>query len=83
MTSLELIEQVVAELTGKTPQIAVEEDNHGAVITLTVTGQVSALIGKNGVTIDALRTLIKALGYNGKHRIKLRLHEQASPQPSA
>lgn len=52
------------------------EDEHGAVITITPKGNVSALIGRSGTTIDAIRTLAKAIGYNGKHRIKVKLDEQ-------
>lgn len=72
----QLVKSIVAHLTGEYPTISIEEDEFGAVITIVVSGKISSLVGKNGTTIDALRTLLKALGYNGKHRIKLTIHEQ-------
>lgn len=76
MDCKDFIESIVTHLTGVKPAVTIEEDEFGAIITLDVTGRVSSLIGKNGVTIDAIRTLIKAIGFNGKHRIKLRINEQ-------
>lgn len=72
----QVIEWIVTYLTGNTPEISIEEDEFGAVITIVVSGKVSVLIGKNGTTVDALRTLLKAIGYNAKHRVKLVVHEQ-------
>lgn len=72
----EFITDIVTHLTGEKPDIQVQEDEHGAVLTVTVSGKVSSLIGRNGTTIDAIRTLVKAVGYNGKHRIKVRIYEQ-------
>lgn len=75
MKSDKFIEQIVSHLTGEQPEVSVVEDEHGAVITVNVKGRISPLIGRNGTTIDAIRTIVKAIGYNGKHRIKVRLHE--------
>jgi predicted RNA-binding protein YlqC (UPF0109 family) len=77
MNCKDFLNDIITHLTGVEPEILVEEDEHGAVITLKVKGKVSALIGKNGTTIDAVRTLVKAIGHNGKHRLKLRIHESA------
>lgn len=79
---MDFIEQLVAELTGTKSEITVTEDEYGAIITIHAKDNVSLLIGKGGGTIDAIRTIVKALGYNGKHRIKLRINEQTSTQPS-
>lgn len=76
MNTEQLVNSIVTQLTGVQPSISVQEDEFGAVITIVVGGKISSLVGKNGTTIDALRTLLKALGYNGKHRLKLVLHEQ-------
>lgn len=77
MNSLDFIVDVAEHLTGELPKdVQVNEDASGAVITLTPAGNVSSLIGKNGTTIDAIRVLCKAIGYNGKHRIKIKLDEQ-------
>jgi predicted RNA-binding protein YlqC (UPF0109 family) len=76
MNSKEFVSDIVEHLTGAKPEIDCVEDEHGAVITITPKGNVSALIGRSGTTIDAIRTLCKAIGYNGKHRIKVKLDEQ-------
>lgn len=77
MNSLDFIVDVAEHLTGERPKdVQVNEDASGAVITVTPAGNVSSLIGKNGTTIDAIRVLCKAIGYNGKHRIKIKLDEQ-------
>lgn len=75
MNCIDFLKDIVTELTGKTPVVDILEDEHGAVITLKVSGSISSLIGKHGVTIDAIRTVTKAIGHNGLHRIKLRLNE--------
>jgi len=77
MNSLDFMADITEQLTGQRPaDIVVNEDASGAVITVTPAGNVSSLIGKNGTTIDAIRVLCKAIGYNGKHRIKIKIDEQ-------
>ena len=76
MNSKEFLSDIVEHLTGAQPDIQVDEDATGAVITVTPSGNISALIGKSGTTIDAIRVLCKAIGYNGKHRVKIKLNEQ-------
>lgn len=76
MNSKDFVSQIVEHLTGQKPVIALIEDEDGAVLTITPSGNVSALIGRKGTTIDAIRTVCKAIGVNGKHRIKLKLNEQ-------
>lgn len=76
MNSKVFLSDVVEHLTGAKPEIQVDEDASGAVITVTPSGNVSALIGKSGTTIDAIRVLCKAIGYDGKHRVKIKLNEQ-------
>ena len=75
MNCIDFLNDIITHLTGEKPDILVEQDEHGAVITLQVKGNVSPLIGKRGATIDAVRTLAKAIGIEGKHRLKLRIHE--------
>lgn len=74
LDSKELIERTVAKLTEDTGKVKVREDEHGAVFEIFSTNN-SALVGKNHATIESLRVLSKALGYNGKHRIKIVLRE--------
>lgn len=71
----QLVHDIVSHLTGQDTTVTVEEDEQGAVVTIVVGGKVPSLIGKDGTTINALRTLLKAIGINGKHRIKLRVSE--------
>lgn len=75
MNSKDFVRDIVAHLTGEEPDVTAIEDEFGAVITINVKGRVSSLIGKQGVTIEAIRVLCKAIGYNGKHRIKVRIIE--------
>lgn len=76
MNSKDFVSQIVEHLTGEKPKVALIEDQDGAVLTVSPTGNVSALIGRKGTTIDAIRTVCKAIGVNGKHRIKVKLDEQ-------
>lgn len=76
MNSKDFVSDIVTHLTGSAPEVDLIEDEHGAVITISPKGNVSALIGRSGTTIDAIRTLCKAIGYNGKHRIKVKIYEQ-------
>jgi predicted RNA-binding protein YlqC (UPF0109 family) len=76
MNSKDFVSDIVTHLTGEAPKVELVEDEHGAVITITPKGNVSALIGRAGTTIDSIRILCKAIGYNGKHRIKVKLDEQ-------
>lgn len=75
MNSKDFVSEIVEHLTGKTPEVHVQEDEHGAILTVTPHGNVASLIGRQGSTIDAIRILCKAIGYNGKYRIKLILDE--------
>lgn len=72
----ELVRNIAWELTGEEPKVEVTEDEYGAIIDVTVTGKISKLIGKNGSTIDAIRTVVKSIGYNNLHRVKVQIHEQ-------
>lgn len=78
MNCKDFIHDVVTHLSGEAPAIDVVEDEHGAVITISIKGATSPVIGKHGATIDAIRTIVKAIGYNGKHRIKVVIDESAS-----
>lgn len=73
----QLVQTIVTHLTKHDTQVIVDEDEFGAVVTIVAGGNVPSLIGKNGTTIDALRVLLKAIGHNDKHRIKLRVTENA------
>lgn len=76
MNSKDFLADITEHLTGEQAKVTVNEDESGAVITVTPAGNVSSLIGKGGTTIDAIRVLCKAIGYNGKHRVKVKIDEQ-------
>lgn len=76
MNSKDFVSDIVLHLTGVKPEVIVDEDEHGAIITIIPKGDVSPIIGRKGATIDAIRVICKAIGYNDKHRIKVKLDEQ-------
>ena len=76
MNSKDFVSDITEHLTGEKPEIDIQEDEYGAILTITPKGNVSALIGKAGGTINAVRVLCKAIGINGKHRIKLNVSEK-------
>lgn len=73
----ELVERTVAKLSGDAAQVTVREDEDGAVFEIFSTNN-ALLVGKKRATIEALRTLAKALGQDGKHRIKVVLRERGN-----
>lgn len=77
MDSKEFIERTVAQLTGGNAAVEVHEDKFGAIFEIFSTNN-ALLVGKRRATIDAIRVLAKALGYNGKHRIKVILRERSN-----
>lgn len=75
MDSKEFIERTVAQLTEGQAQVVCHEDKHGAIFEIFSTNN-ALLVGKRRATIDSIRVLAKALGLNGKHRIKVILRER-------
>jgi predicted RNA-binding protein Jag len=75
MNVVEFLEQIITHLTGDKPQITTKEDRHGLLVTINATGNLPALIGRNGRTFQALKVLAKAIGYNDKHKLWIRLHD--------
>lgn len=76
MNSKDFVSEITEHLTGEKPEVVMKEDEYGAILTVSPTGNVSALIGKAGTTINSIRLLCKAIGQNGKHRIKLNVSEE-------
>jgi predicted RNA-binding protein YlqC (UPF0109 family) len=75
MNSKDFVSEITEHLTGEKADVAMQEDEHGAILTVSPKGNISALIGKAGSTINSIRLLCKAIGQNGKHRIKLNVSE--------
>lgn len=80
MNSKDFVSDIAEHLTGSKPDVDLQEDEYGAVITVTPKGNISSLIGRAGSTIDSIRLLAKAIGYNGKHRIKVKIDEKDTDQ---
>jgi len=76
MNSKDFVSDITEHLTGEKPEVDIQEDEYGAILTVTPKGNISALIGRSGITISAIRVLCKAIGFNGKHRIKLNVSEK-------
>lgn len=81
MNSKDFVSDITEHLTGEKPGVEVVEDEYGAILTISPKGNVSALIGRAGSTINAIRVLCKAIGFNGKHRIKLSIYEKTDRHP--
>ena len=76
MNSKDLVDGIVKTILGDTATVTQIEDEYGSVITIHPNGcSIASLLGRNGTTIDALRTLAKVIGIDGKHRIKLQIEE--------
>lgn len=69
------VRETVNLLSGSQTEVTAEPDDEGIVLHVKVHGNVPAVIGRNGKTIDAIRVITKAIGYkaDGKtmHRIKV------------
>lgn len=76
MDAVSFIRQVIHSLSGEEPDLQFVEDEYGIVVDVWVYGNMGAVLGHSGTHFNAIRWLAKALGYNGKHRVKVRLHEQ-------
>jgi len=74
MDAHEFVQKVAAKLTGNPVRVKLREDEYGAVMEVFSTNN-APLFGKRGATIEAIRVVAKALGYNGKHRIRIILRE--------
>ena len=76
MNSIELVEGIVKTVLGDNATVTQKQDEYGAVITIHPNGtSIASLLGRSGSTIDAIRTLAKVIGINGKHRIKVSIQE--------
>lgn len=76
MNSMDLVEGIVKTILGDQATVTQKEDEYGAVITIHPNGtSIASVLGRSGSTIDAIRTLAKAIGINGKHRIKVEIIE--------
>jgi predicted RNA-binding protein YlqC (UPF0109 family) len=75
----EFIEFIAKQLVDKPDKVSVEEtipDEHTIEINLKVdNSDMGKVIGKHGNTVNAMRTLLMAVGAKGGHRAKLQVIE--------
>ena len=75
----EFIEYIAKQLVDKPDKVSVEEtipDEHTIEINLKVdNSDMGKVIGKHGNNVNAMRTLLMAVGAKGGHRAKLQIIE--------
>lgn len=82
ITGLSFIRYVLENLVEDKDQLSVEGriDELGVLITVKVSdNDMGKLIGKNGQTVKALRTLLRILGGNASQRVNLKILEPGVP----
>lgn len=79
MEAIEFVEKVILQLASSEPTITQAKNQDGdLVISVVVKGNVANVIGKQGKTVEAVRTIAKALGSEGNHRVKVKINEHQS-----
>ena len=81
MPGLEFLTYVLTEIAEDKDQVEVESkiDDLGVLLTVKVSDRdMGKLIGKNGQTIKALRTLLRIVGGNLSQRINIKVLEPTS-----
>ncbi len=80
MKDQEFVEYVVKALVDNPDQVKVERrvDEMGVLITLDVGGEdMGKIIGRDGATAKALRTLLRVVGMKNNARVNLKINEPA------
>lgn len=76
----EFIEYIAKQLVDEPEKVIVEEtapDEQTIELTLKVDGKdIGKVIGKKGKNVQAMRTLLNAVGAKGKHRATLQILEE-------
>jgi predicted RNA-binding protein YlqC (UPF0109 family) len=78
MKDQEFVEYVVKELVDNPAKVKVERrvDEMGVLITLEVAGEdMGKIIGRDGATAKALRTLLRVVGMKNNARVNLKINE--------
>jgi predicted RNA-binding protein YlqC (UPF0109 family) len=78
MKDQEFVEYVVKALVENPEQVRVERrvDEMGVLITLDVAAEdMGKIIGRDGATAKALRTLLRVVGMKNNARVNLKIHE--------
>jgi len=75
MDIFSFLNAIVKEITGTEPTITHATDDEGLTVHIEAKENVGRLIGKEGRTIEAIRTLVKAVGHEGSHAIRVKVNE--------
>jgi predicted RNA-binding protein YlqC (UPF0109 family) len=84
MKDQEFVEYVVKALVDNPDQVKVDRrvDEMGVLITLEVAGEdMGKIIGRDGATAKALRTLLRVVGMKNNARVNLKINEPAGREP--
>ena len=84
MKDQEFVEYVVKALVDNTDKVKVERriDEMGVLITLDVDSQdMGKIIGRDGATAKALRTLLRVVGMKNNARVNLKINEPLGRAP--
>lgn len=82
---LDFVRYILETIVEEQDKLIVEQsvDDLGTLITIQVGSKdMGKLIGKNGQTVKALRTLVRVLGGTRSERINLKILEPSTPPPS-
>lgn len=73
MKVVDFVRDTIHRLSGEEPEIDAVTDSSGMVIKIQVKGNIPAVIGRQGKTIDAIRVIAKAIGVDKtkSHKIKV------------
>lgn len=85
VTDIEFVEYVVKQIVNKPDDVKVERkiDEMGVLITLDVNPEdMGMIIGREGATAKALRTLLRVIGARNNARVNLKINEpEGSTRP--
>ena len=84
MKDQEFVEYVVRALVDNPDKVKVERrvDEMGVLITLDVAGEdMGKIIGRDGATAKALRTLLRVVGMKNNARVNLKINEPEGREP--
>jgi predicted RNA-binding protein YlqC (UPF0109 family) len=78
----EFLEKIIKDLVDNPADVAIERkvDEMGVLLTLSVnSADMGKIIGRQGNTAKAIRTLLRVVGMKNNARVNLKINEPASP----
>lgn len=74
--ALDFVRDITTQLSGKPTEVTTQPDDQGYILDVEAKSNLSSIIGKEGRTINAIRVIANALGYEDSHRLRVRLNER-------